>query len=110
MTVGQVLIAGAKDCVRRFDITIAYVRSFFDEPTRPGKASMVRLCALIGLLCAREFGVEFVHYIRTANPVVALASILGGFVLTFAVKTAVALNLRTPPDDATDPAPGDKCP
>ena len=35
--------------LRRFDATVVYLRSFFDDPVAGGKGSMARLCAYLAM-------------------------------------------------------------
>lgn len=103
----------ARELVRRFDLTVAYLHSFFDDPRTDGKGSMVRLCAIIGMAAgvwftARVFDFAFAHWGETGALGIlagAAALFLTGVVLHLLTRTRADQSIE--PDDAPAPTSDD---
>lgn len=109
MTFGQALVAGARECLRRVDVTIVYLRSAFDDPVHPGKMSMVRVCAILAAIVASRIALDTVHFAVTFHDAVGMAGVLSGLVTTLYGTVCLKLFLRSREaagGDGDDDAPG----
>lgn len=102
--------------LRRVDMTIDYLRSFFDDPVASGKGSMARFCAAGALLGGVWTTVMTVRFSFAAlaqkTSDAAMLGILAGLATTMLATVCFGLLRRTTAsgvtetiDDAPPPAP-----
>ncbi len=78
---------------------IAYLRSFFDDPSVPGKGSMARLCAWLALVAGGWTTFETVRFafeaLRAGKSDAPMLGILAGLATTLFATVCVGLLKRT---------------
>ncbi len=98
----------AIDIRRRIDMTIARLRSAFDDPNADGKASMARVCAAAGMYGALWTTKQLVAFAFANKESVGMAGILAGAAATMGATIVLGLLLRKRPDgtsESNDDAP-----
>jgi hypothetical protein len=91
----------ARDVLRRVDMTIAYVRSAFDDPNAGDKASMARICAAAAIYGALRTTAALVRFAFENKESVGMAGILAGAAATLGCTLGYALLSRKGGDGST---------
>ncbi len=91
-----------RDLVRRFDLSVSYVRSVFDDPHAKGKASMARVCALLALLASIKTVDALVKFANAKPDSVGMASIIGSAAAMLAATVCLGLLMRKKGDGSTE--------
>jgi hypothetical protein len=91
-----------RDVLRRVDMTIARLNSFFDDPHASNKASMTRLCALLSMLGALWTTKQLVAFAFLNKDNAGMAGILAGATTTLGATIVLGLLLRKKSDGSTE--------
>jgi len=91
-----------RELLRRFDMTVAYVRSAFDDPNADGKASMARICAAAAIYGALRTTAALVRFAFENKESVGMAGVLAGAAATLGCTLGYALLSRKKGDGSTE--------
>ncbi len=91
-----------RDLIRRFDATVSYVRSVFDDPHADGKASMARVCALLAMCGALYVIYWLIRFVFAKPDSVGMAGVLSGAASMLAATVSLGLLLRKKADGSTE--------
>ncbi len=91
-----------RDLIRRFDRTVSYIRSVFDDPHANGKASMARVCALLAMCGALYVIYWLVRFVFAKPDSVGMAGVLSGAAGMLAATVCLGLLMRKKADGSTE--------
>lgn len=96
--------------LERFDATVAYVRSAFDDPHASGKASMARICAYLAILGAFYVVYWLIRFAFAHPDAIGMAGVISGAATMLAATVCLGLLLRRKPDGSTEANDGEAQP